>query len=722
MATRLQITHGLVAEPDRLSSSGDSLSVTRPTTGSKTRSKGVLFVLVGSAITGPPARDATNLVSDTIRREYYYDESAGVPICLEKAVKSADRRLRGSREGAGLPPGSLGVAAAVIRNNELYLATIGPVEAYLVRNARLLMPDRGAPAGLPSDDNLAVDVWRGELSVGDAVLMVSRNMTETVGTEELKSAVLTLHPQAAVEHIHHLFVAAGGVGSDALIAVEATEQTSRVSGQPVPVAAGDVYGDLPGVLPEPMGASVGASLLGVRGSLEASIDGFVDRLWDTMPRRTTRTRRLTSRTSKAERQRRGAIGAMVLVGVVLLLGLFVILGPSGGDTTTPIRQVAGGDSALAVALDRTDRADNLVAAEPAAALEFYREAWSEVERARATGLAAPALDALEIRVRAGLDGLYGARAPVTTKITGLPRGTEPSGLVRGPRGAAYYIDEDAAVVSRVNIKSGKIVDIITAGDKPRSGGKSTIGAPVQLEAGGPDVVIIDDKARPWRWRPSNNSGSGTLAKLTLLRSAGFGADHGDVAAYSPSVGGYRLYVVEPSADQIMRYQQTLDRSAFQEPTTYLVTPDALVNDFRQLYVDFDVYALVGDALRRYRFEKYDGGFAIAEPPDLADIRPGHDYQLIAGAGSGSSGGRVYLYDAQFGRIVGFSKADGSYLGQWVPGPDDPQMDDVRGMYVVAGKKTKKKKQAPDVLYWVSPEGVFQSTLVARTAVPKTTDS
>ena len=90
MATRLEITHGLVAEPDRLSSSGDSLSVTRPTTGSKTRSKGVLFVLVGSAITGPRTRDATNLVSDTIRREYYYDESAGVPICLEKAVKSAD--------------------------------------------------------------------------------------------------------------------------------------------------------------------------------------------------------------------------------------------------------------------------------------------------------------------------------------------------------------------------------------------------------------------------------------------------------------------------------------------------------------------------------------------------------------------------------------------------------------------------------------------------------
>ena len=137
-----------------------------------------------------------------------------MPVCLEKAIKSADRQLRASREGAGIAPAMLGVGVAVVRNNELYLATIGGVEAYLVRNARLLMPDRRSVPGLPggSDDAAGVDVWRGELSVGDALLVVARNMTETVGTEELKSAMLTLHPQAAVEHLHHLFVAAGGQG------------------------------------------------------------------------------------------------------------------------------------------------------------------------------------------------------------------------------------------------------------------------------------------------------------------------------------------------------------------------------------------------------------------------------------------------------------------------------------------------------------------------------
>ncbi|MFV2064878.1 MAG: hypothetical protein ACC726_15410, partial [Chloroflexota bacterium] len=719
MASRLEITHGLVAEQDRLPTSADSLSITRPTTGSKTRSKGVLFVVVGSNIASGRAREATKLVAETIRREYYYDESAGVPICLEKAIKTADRRLRDSREGAGLPPGSLGVAAAVIRNNELYLATIGAVETYLIRNARLLMPERSAPAGLPAGQDLSVAVWRGELNVGDALLMVSRNMTETVGTEELKSAVLTLHPQAAVEHIHHLFVAAGGEGSDAIIAVEASEQTTRASGWPLPAAAGDSYGDLPGVLTEPVGGAMGTSLLRARGAMGTSLTGLVDRAWDAMPRRQARPRELTSRTSRAETQRRAAIGAMALVGVVLVLGLYVILGPSGGDATR-VRQVAGGDSALALALDRTDRADNLLVAEPGAALGFYREAWDEIERARATGLSAPDLDELERRVRLGLDSLYRAETPATKQIAKVPSGAEPAGLVKGPRGGAYYIDENSGSVIRVNTNSGKSKKIVTEGDKPATGGKSSIGVPVQLEAGGPDVVVVDDKARPWRWRPSSSSGSGTLQRLTLLGGAAFGEDHGDVAAYTPPTGEYRLYVVEPSRNQIMRYQQAFDGSAFQEPTSYLATQDEAVAGFAQVYVDFDVYALTDNALRRYRYEKYDGGFALEEPPDAEDLRPGQRYQLVSGAGSRSSGGRIYLYDAEHGRIVGFSKQDGSYLGQWIPAAGDPQMTDVRGMYIVPGKKTKKK-QAPDKIVWVSPEGLFQSTLPTRKAAPKPTD-
>lgn len=705
MATRLEITHGLITERDRLSTSADTLNVTRPTTGSKTRSKGVLFILVGSTLPGPRAREATTLVAETIRHEYYYDESAGVPVCLEKAVKGADRRLRSSREGAGLPPGSLGVAAAVIRNNELYLATVGAVDAYLLRSARLLMPDHSAPNGLPSDDGRSVDVWRGELSVGDALVLVSRNVTETVGTEELKSAALTLHPQAAAEHLHHLFVAAGGEGGDGLIVVDANEQTMRGS-TGIPVAAGDAYGDLPGAMAAAGTTTMGSTLLGTRGA----IDGVRDRFWDAMPRRRTKAAtEVVPQTSRAETQRRAAMGLLALVAVVFILGLFMVLVPRGGDVAD-VPRIAGSDNALASALDSAERADNLITTEPASALEFYRSAWAEVQRARNTGLAAPALDDLESRVRDGLDTLYGTHKPAIEKITGLPDGTEPVGLVQGPNDGAIFIDGNSAVVQRVNTKNGKIADIVHEGDKPK-GSSRTIEEPVQLAAAGPDVVVVDDNGRPWRWRPSNSQGAGTLAKLTLQESPAFGEGHGDVEAYQPDFGPYRIYVAEPELNQVMRYQQTLDRSAFAAPTTYLASDTAEVADFEQLYIDFDVYALIDNNLRRHENGRYDGTFALGELPDDADVRRGHDYTQVAGSGRQNSLGRVYLYDARHGRIVGFDKSDGSYIGQWLPMDDSGQMQDIRGMYVIEGKLNKKRnKRAEDSLVWITPEGLFSTKL------------
>jgi hypothetical protein len=711
MATRLEIAHGLIAERGRSSTSGDTLSVTRPTTGSHTRTKGILFLVVGTGIRGPRAREATALVAETIRHDYYYDESAGVPICLEKAIRGADRRLRSSREGSGLAPGSVGVAAAVVRNNELYLATAGPVEAYLARSARLLMPDRSSPTGLPSDESRPIEVWRGELSLGDAVLLVSRNVTETVGSEELKSAVLTLHPQAAAEHLHHLFVAAGGEGSDGVIVIEARELMMRGQRGVGPSALPGVYGDLSGAGSSTGGAALGSAMLGTQHT-GFSLEGLIDRLWEAMPHRAARAQGLVPRTSRAETRRRAAMGALAIVAVVFLLGVFVILVPRGGDAT-PVERVASGDSALSVALDRAERADNLLATEPEAALEYYREAWTEVARARATGLSAPALDELERRVRTGMDSLYGAHTLVTETIAKLPDGADPVDLVEDSRKGALYIDRAIPGIVRVNTSNGKSNEVVLEGDKPASGGNVRIGLPTQLEDGGSHIVITDDQARPWRWSPSNATGAGTLARITLQGSPTFAEDHGDVAAYTPSTGGYRLYVADPAQNQVMRYQQTLDGSAFSEPSGYLTTPSAEVADVGQLYVDFDVYALIEDTVRRYEGGKYDGAFMLAEPRDIEDLRPGHAYVRMAGAGTANSGGNLYLYDEVHHRIVGFEKSDGSYLGQWLPGEDGPQMDDLRGMYVIPGKVVKKRRQEtrePDTLVWMTPEGIYRSVL------------
>ena len=75
---------------------------------------------------------------------------------------------------------------------------------------------------------------------------------------------------------------------------------------------------------------------------------------------------------------------------VFVVGIVLALVPRGADVRE-VDQIAGSDSALGTALDAANRADNLLQTEPGSAMEYYREAWTEIERARATadGLGLP---------------------------------------------------------------------------------------------------------------------------------------------------------------------------------------------------------------------------------------------------------------------------------------------------------------------------------------------
>ena len=160
----------------------------------------------------------------------------------------------------------------------------------------------------------------------------------------------------------------------------------------------------------------------------------------------------------------------------------------------------------------------------------------------------------------------------------------------------------------------------------------------------------------------------------------------------------------------MRYQQTLDGSAFSPPSTYLATPSAEVADMRQLYVDYDVYALIDNTLRRYHLEKYDGGFAL----DGAAGRRGHAARPRLPA-------RDWLRHRPR-RGGGSTSTTTSTTGSWastrrtaptsasgLPDRTSRPMDDVRGMYVIPGKVVKKQRE-PDTLVWVTPEGLYSSVL------------
>ena len=704
MGARLELKFGLVAEADRIATSADTMLVEEPVTGSKSRSKGNLYLVVSSGKVGGRAREATALVAQTIKREYYYDESAGIPICLEKAVRAANRKLRGSREGNGLPPGVIGIAIAVVRQSELYVATIGDAEAYLVRAARLLMPDQSQLPGVPADDALRVDVWRGELAVGDSLLLVSRNLTQVVGTEELKNAVVTLHPQSAVEHLHHLFVSAGGDGSDAVVALEATEiAASRSERRPIPEPGMvDPYGDMPhGPIPggdSVMGAAGAAAgaFKGGGSAISGAFSGIWDRFVDKMPRRSPSPRRVQSTVSRRETQRRMAVAFIGFLTVLLVLGMAIVLFPRGKEN--PVQALTQGERAFQDAQSGASKGLSLLVGDPVKAQEQCSSAWGALTRAKEGGVLATTLAPVEKDVVTCLDTLYAVNHPRAQQVYDVSDMTPHGGsLVQGPDRNAFFIDDDTKSVWRVTMRNGAGEPVI----KQKDGRGSGIGIPRLMATAGADLVVLDNAGNTWRWRRTDVP----LALLHKPDQPVLGDDALAMEAYltDPGANLYNLYIVDPSANQILRYTPELGGSGFSDVGDYLASDNEDVGSMRDLYVDQSLFTLSSDNLARH----YGGrvqDFKLAKPPDDRDMRPGHDYRYVS-----EWNDRFYVYDIKWSRVLVFARATGDYIEQWQTIGRVPPMDDLRGMYMV--DPTSNKKGAPPTLVWLSPSGLYTSVLV-----------
>jgi hypothetical protein len=215
----------------------------------------------------------------------------------------------------------------------------------------------------------------------------------------------------------------------------------------------------------------------------------------------------------------------------------------------------------------------------------------------------------------------------------------------------------------------------------------------------------------WRWRPSDESGRGTLARVPIGGNTPWGSDVTDAATYlrDASSGLYNFYVVDPSARQILRYLPAADGSRFPgAPTGYLrVATD--VSGYRQLYIDGDVYALTQTSVIHHvdgRAESFD----LERLPDDGDLRPGHDFQLFYGTGERGEG-RLYIWDAKHSRIVVYDKSDGSFEGQFLTRDPAPPFAELRGMYV-----TEPRNQRP-IVVWLLKDRLLSSRLQDAPARP-----
>ncbi|MBI2764069.1 MAG: hypothetical protein HYX54_10080 [Chloroflexi bacterium] len=737
MAPRFQMKLGVLADQDRHPDSPDTAVVVEPTVGSRARSKGQLYLLVTSMVSGPKAREATRLVADVIRHEYYYDESAGIRVCLIKAILTANKRLTHARERTALGSGGtagqgatapIGVAIAVVRDHELYVATVGPAEAYLSRGARLsTLPDPDRDRGLPTAD-LEPDVWRGEIGIGDQLALVSPNLMRQLGPDELKDALVTLHPQPALEHLAKRFAELGGTGSDGGLILEVAELTTVRPGRtliavkpPEPLAGAPDRSPIP--LADTVSGGVAAAQAGARRARSAAggvLGRLLARIQDAMPVRAPAARRVTPMGARRETQRRAAVAVLVLIAVAGSLGVGVSLLGGRQPPGVVIASAEVGQGALDQARKNLDRVFgpgvNLVVNDPKTAERLLTDTLVQLDTARTAGIAAGVTSSLRTQAVAGLDRLYGVVevTPVDAFTFPADLGVDLASLVRGPDGSPYVMDPTTASVYRVNLTDLTAVVVYREGIKAAG---ATEAAPRLIAAGGRDLLILDVKNVLWRWRPADATGKGTTTKVKVTGAAEWGDDLLALGTFvrDSSAGLYNLYIVDPSEQEILAYAPAADGSGFPAAPSKRLTTPRPVDGVTSLFIDGDIWISESGAILRVVGGTTEGWQAEALPDTV--LRPAPSY-TAAMSGSERRTGRLYGYDARNARVVAFSKATGGYIEQYRLALGSKDWADVRGWYVEPGIA-----DALDTLVWITATGLHRAVLepatsgVAPTASP-----
>jgi serine/threonine protein phosphatase PrpC len=728
LAVRLALKLGAVTDHDRLPDSPDAVVIVEPTVGSVARTKGSLFLLVDSTVPGSRAREAARLVADAIRDDYYYDESAGIRQCLTKAISTANKRLAHQRDRFGLghageDHGPVGVAVAVVRGRELYVATVGPAQAYLIRQARLsTLPDPYAERGLPAAE-LEPEVWRGELAVGDSLCLVSAQLVAKVGTDGLKDALVTLHPQAAVEHLHGLYAAAGGTGSDAVLAFEVTEEGATYRSRAlVPVRPATPLAGAPERSPIPLADSVtaraAAVTAGANRARDAAGNSFTRLIWriqDRLPHRGGSGGRTTTASTRAELQRRAAVALISLVAVagLLVLGVYVY----GGQHESPGQVIpsftvaqASYDAASAAVAKVSGGGVDLIRDDPRQALALLRGAFADLAKAENAGYPKAKVVALRAVVMDGLDRLYGAVKVASSAVFTFPDAAGPvrlTKLVRGSDGAPYVLDTGTGTVWRIDLAKKTASPILKAGQKAASG---DVGDPVVLMTGGPDVLVLDSRNQLWRWRPADNTGKGTLRKIIVKDAANWGTDITVAATFVSNFNAmlYKLYVVDPSYKNIRVLSPAGDGSGYFEGPQPRLPADRDVSSLTELLIDGDIYATENGVVKRLSPSTSWATETLADQ----DVRPGSSFTHIVApdvtAGSPSRGtGSLYAYDALNHRIVAFAKADGVYIAQYRPADGVEAWTGLVDFLVLP-----PGADAAPTAWWIDPTGLHTSLLLA----------
>ena len=739
MSNRLATRIGLLAGQERAPDALDLVRFRQPTMGAEVRTKGSLFLLAqvtgGDAALGRAVAEAL----EAIERDYYYDLSAGATGAISKALAAANRLLYHQRGRLGLTKrGGVSVAALVVREREAHVAKLGPAAAVIVRDGHMFelppppsveeedprLRERRVAESLGEALEIQPYTWQGELAAEDRLALLSRNVAQVVGVEEVQQALTTLRPSAAVEHLHELFRIRGGRGSDGILAIELFDlPATAATHQLEPVRPHEELAGLPDRSPVPLADAIGHFLHRCGDAIDAAQAGLargllvgVNMLLAFVPRRRARYPTSIPRTALREdsrRHRRGLLGMAGLVALVTV-GVSVASLPNPRPTDAILRASVA-RTAIGAALDLLATVEervggrDLVDRDPERAERLLEESLAAVERAGSAGVAADALDPLRARIEHGLDAIFvvARLSDVATvaDFTAAFIDVDPTEMVLASDGSLWVAEVGRGRVIRVDPATGESAVLYRSGQELDGG---TAGAPWMIATAATDVVLIDRARQAWRFDLVEQ----IPHRLGLQGLTAVAPDSRLLAAlqHRPPLEIFNLYVVDAGGAGVLKWgpADAIPVRYPDPPQPFLVEePDLPAAAARDILVDASLWLLQARTMTRVNFGTPlpQEDYSLDPPPDVT-VRPELDYRLVDAATVGDRE-TFYVYDAANARIVAFQRADGAFVRQWLApseGANTGLLDAVLALSVAS------VADGPPVAYLLTPTRLLRVVL------------
>jgi hypothetical protein len=739
MTDRLATRLGLPAPEDRLAGALDVMRFHEPAVGALSRTKGSLFLL--AQLTGGSAalKRAASEALEQMERDYYYDLSAGALGALGRAMANANRRLFHQRGKLGIPRrAGVSVVAVAIRGREAHIAKLGPAAAVILRDGKMyeLPPppavheedprvrQRRVAATLGEALEIQAYSWHGELAAGDRMALVSRNLAQVVGVDELKGALAALRPKAAVEHLEQVFQIRGGRGSDGILAIEVLELPSTATTHHLePVRPAEPLAGLPDQSPVPLADAIGRALHRAGDALDG-LQSLLGRgllygfnfLLAFVPRRQPEYPRQIQRTAVVEegRRRRLGLAGMLIVAALLAAGLTISSYPSVGPTEAiprahVARQALLDAQSLLAEVERRVDGQDLIDRAPEAAKGVLNDAFVALGKAADAGIAEAALAPLTRRVDGGLDRIYSvARLRQVDTVANLAAAYEdidPLDMAVATDGSLWIIETGRGRVVRIDPATGDTTVVYRSG---QSIGDLTAGEPWMIASAATDVVVVDRQRQGWRF----DLGEQEPRRLSLpgLDKVDPGSHELAALQHRPPLEIFNLYLVDAGSGQVVKWTpgDVVPVVYPSEPEPFLLADaDLDPADARDLFVDVNLWLLQRTTVTRVNFGTPlpQADYSLDPPPD-AEVRNTLDYRLFDGATIGERE-LFYVYDAGNARIIAFQRADGAFVRQWMA----PRSGDGAGILNdVLALSVASVPDGPPVALLLTPDRVVRVVL------------